>query len=397
MTAEAAHETRMPERVALTGADCPGVRPRFAVEQGQRVARGETVFVDRARPEIAFAAPMAGTVARVEYGPRRTLGSLVIAREERDDAVTKRPEDVRAALLARGLWPAFRTRPFGRIPDPDAVPDAIFVIACEPDPAAPDPAAVITQAGDTFARGLKHLTRLTEGPVWVCQHPGANLAPVSDRVRVSDSGRRPAERTAAAHVHRCRSVADTGTVWTVGYQDVMSVGALMETGRFDATRTVMLTGPLARRPRAIQTVAGADLRDLSAGEVTLGVRGLRLFSGTPSAGRQAAWLGRDHRIVTLDATPPRRRPAHRTWLGLRAETGPRPIIPSDRLDHALPRGIYAAPLMRALAVGDAETAERLGCLDLLEDDVALLSPLCTSGADYRPLLRRVLDELEEAR
>ncbi|MBK8439867.1 MAG: hypothetical protein IPL38_10360 [Rhodobacter sp.] len=51
--------------------------------------------------------------------------------------------------------------------------------------------------------------------------------------------------------------------------------------------------------------------------------------------------------------------------------------------------------MRALAVGDVETAERLGCLELLEDDLALLSHLCPSGSDYGMLLRRTLDILAQ--
>jgi Na+-transporting NADH:ubiquinone oxidoreductase subunit A len=75
---------------------------------------------------------------------------------------------------------------------------------------------------------------------------------------------------------------------------------------------------------------------------------------------------------------------------------PSPLIPTAKLESALPYGLPVVPLMRALSVGDAEVAERLGCLDLIEEDVALLSSLCTSGSDYGQLLRRVLDELEDA-
>ena len=51
--------------------------------------------------------------------------------------------------------------------------------------------------------------------------------------------------------------------------------------------------------------------------------------------------------------------------------------------------------MRALAVRDSESAARLGALGLVEEDVALLSNLCTSGSDYGKLLRNVLDDLAE--
>jgi len=51
------------------------------------------------------------------------------------------------------------------------------------------------------------------------------------------------------------------------------------------------------------------------------------------------------------------------------------------------------PLMRALSVGDVEAAERLGCLELVEEDLALLSYLCPGHADYGALLRQMLDEI----
>ncbi len=71
-------------------------------------------------------------------------------------------------------------------------------------------------------------------------------------------------------------------------------------------------------------------------------------------------------------------------------------MPRDSLDRALPSAAPAVPLMRALQLRDSQTAERLGCLDLLEDDMAVLTRSCTSGADYGRLLRRVLDDLEAA-
>ncbi len=76
--------------------------------------------------------------------------------------------------------------------------------------------------------------------------------------------------------------------------------------------------------------------------------------------------------------------------------GRRRLFRRRELEAGLPFGLPVVPLLRALAVGDAEAAERLGCRDLIEEDVALLSALCTSGADYGPLLRRVLDELEDS-
>jgi Na+-transporting NADH:ubiquinone oxidoreductase subunit A len=71
------------------------------------------------------------------------------------------------------------------------------------------------------------------------------------------------------------------------------------------------------------------------------------------------------------------------------------LIPQASLERAIAPRILPVPLMRALSIGDSEAARRLGCLALVEEDVAILSRLCTSGADYGALLRQVLDELME--
>jgi Na+-transporting NADH:ubiquinone oxidoreductase subunit A len=71
------------------------------------------------------------------------------------------------------------------------------------------------------------------------------------------------------------------------------------------------------------------------------------------------------------------------------------MIPTAALERALDFGFPVIPFLRALSVGDAETASRLGCLEMVEEDLAAVSLACTSGADYGRMLRHVLDELAE--
>ena len=80
---------------------------------------------------------------------------------------------------------------------------------------------------------------------------------------------------------------------------------------------------------------------------------------------------------------------------LRAPSRPGPLSPTAALERALAFDIPLVPFLRALSVGDAETASRLGCLEMVEDDVAAVSLACTSGADYGQMLRHVLDEISE--
>ncbi len=74
--------------------------------------------------------------------------------------------------------------------------------------------------------------------------------------------------------------------------------------------------------------------------------------------------------------------------------GPGPLVPLASFEQVLPLDIPAVPLLRALSVGDRDAARRLGCLELVEEDVALLSYVCPGRTDYGPLLRAVLDDIE---
>lgn len=394
--------------VAIVGADYPGLRPAISVSQGDVVHRGQALLTDRTNPRITIVAPVSGRIASVEYGPRRSLSALVIQRDpdapEQPQAasppeITTR-ETLRETLLAHGVWPAFRTRPFGRLPDPNAIPQAIFVTATDSEPLAPDPRDILKTRMDAFCEGVRLLGLLTDGPVYVCQTSGTPLVDEDDTIRnVTFDGPHPSG-LAGTHINSLHPLNGETQVWTIEGQDVAAIGALAETGRYDPSRIIALTGTRAAEPRLIRAVPGASLRELTAGEAT-GNGPVQVVSGSLLSGHETGWLGRFHRQVTmtdaLKPVPVAPRPRRPKWLAKSSQkTTPQAIIPTAALERALPSGYLPVPLMRALAVGDFEVAVRLGALGLIEEDVALLSALCTSGADYGKLLRRMLDDMAAA-
>jgi Na+-transporting NADH:ubiquinone oxidoreductase subunit A len=52
-------------------------------------------------------------------------------------------------------------------------------------------------------------------------------------------------------------------------------------------------------------------------------------------------------------------------------------------------------LLRALMSGDIEEAEKLGCLELDEEDLALCGFVSSSKIDYGPVLRKNLTLIEK--
>ncbi len=75
--------------------------------------------------------------------------------------------------------------------------------------------------------------------------------------------------------------------------------------------------------------------------------------------------------------------------------GKRPILPIESFDKVMPLDIYPVLLLRSLAVTDTDEAQKLGCLELTEEDMQLLTYVDPGKNDWGPILRRNLDKIEK--
>jgi len=420
--------------VALVAADYPGLKPSFLVQPGDEVLRGTPLFEDKRHPGVRFTSPAAGRVAAINRGDRRAFLSLSIdvAPNDGPDAHVRfaaRPgasaapdaAAVTALLVESGLWTALRTRPFGVIPRPGTRPAALFVTAIDTRPHAPEAGIVLAGREDDFRAGIAALATLTDGPVYVCTAPGANLpVPADPRIRVETfAGPHPAGLP-GTHIHLLAPVDHGTTVWHVGYQDVAAIGHLFATGALDVERIVSLAGPGVLRPRLVRTRLGASLDALVDGELAPGDQ--RVVSGSVLDGRAArgevdGWLGRHHLQVSVLPegherlffgwiTPGGERFSlwrvvagafARRGLALNTSTNGslRAMVPIGAYERVMPLDILPTFLLRALIIGDAERAEALGALELDEEDLALCTLVCPGKVEYGPLLRETLARLEK--
>ena len=72
----------------------------------------------------------------------------------------------------------------------------------------------------------------------------------------------------------------------------------------------------------------------------------------------------------------------------------RAMIPVGNYERVMPLDILPTQLLRAILVGDTETAQRLGVLELEEEDLALCSYVCAGKYEYGPVLRDNLTRIE---
>ena len=421
-------------RVAVLGVDFVGLKPTMKIAEGDHVRLGDPLFLDKRDPRIQFPAPGAGTVEAVHRGPRRVLQSVVIRLDEKDEEeveFSKAPggrvdtldgESIRNTLLESGLWSAIRTRPYSKIPLPEAKADAIFVPAIDTNPLAADPAVALEGLEEDFGTGLTVLLKLTEGPVFVTKSPGAPIpANNADRIRVEEfQGPHPAGLV-GTHIHFLHPVSATRSVWHVGYQDVVAMGKLFTTGRIWTERVISFAGPMVSRPRLLRTRLGASTEDLVRDELPRAE--CRVISGSVLNGRQAhnwsAFLGRYHTQISVIAEGRERelfgwlnptgekysatnvyvssfqRKKRRFAFTTSQQGSPRAMVPIGIYEGVMPLDILPTQLLRALLVRDTDLAQQLGCLELSEEDLALCSFVCAGKYDYGPVLRANLEQIEK--
>ena len=71
------------------------------------------------------------------------------------------------------------------------------------------------------------------------------------------------------------------------------------------------------------------------------------------------------------------------------------MVPAGMYEHVMPLDILPTQLLRALVVGDTDSAQALGALELDEEDLALCTFVCPSKYEYGPYLRANLEQIEK--
>ena len=72
----------------------------------------------------------------------------------------------------------------------------------------------------------------------------------------------------------------------------------------------------------------------------------------------------------------------------------RAMVPVGAYEEVMPLDILPTQLLRALIVGDTDSATALGALELLEEDLSLCTFVCPGKYEYGPILRDNLTTIE---
>lgn len=419
----------MVRTVGLLGDDYLGLKPRISVAEGDAVGPGSPIITDKDMPDVQVVSPVAGTVKAINRGARRKLISIEIevadgAAEPVDFSTVgdiSTPEGLAERLCAAGLWTSFRTRPYSKIPNPASRPAAIYVAAMDTEPLAADPEPIIREEADAFRAGLTAVASLSKGMTYLCHRDGADLpqGEIPGVEAAAFAGPHPAG-LAGTHMHFLEPPGAQKTVWTIGYHDVIVIGRLLLTGKYDARCVIALTGPICTDARLVRTVAGASMTDLTAGDIATD-QPVRIISGSVLSGRAgdgaSAYLGRyarqitvieeDHKQIPLGWIRPMRgkyavQPVLGSSLSRRLfaltsnlNGGRRAMVPLGTFEELMPQDFLPTQLLRALLVLDTDQAQALGALELDEEDLGLVGFACPAKYEYGLALRDCLTRIEK--
>jgi len=413
------------QQVALLPQEAWGIKVQMLVAVGDQVKVGSPLFCDRRDPDVIFTSPAAGAVAAVNRGARRAVQSVVVDVANFDEHAEMPASDgSRASLVATlavsGLWPNLRQRPFDKVALSGTTPQAIFVTATDTNPLAVDPLHLVAGREADVQAGLKAMLTLSGGKVYF-NTDGANdwsAFLVEGVEQHGFKGPHPAGN-AGVHINALHPVNLERNVWHVDVQNLADMGAYLNSGKVPTARKVAVVGPAASKSEIVETQRGASMNVFSsyANSTVRFVSGSLLAGATANPGEEKGFLGRFAQQVSIvDDTPEREfinwmKPIGSRWSmsgtylakfvkkSFTTDTdlngGERAIVPIGSYEKVMPFDIMPTQLIKALASNDVTMAEKLGVLEIVEEDIALCQYVCPSKVDITDMLRTMLTLIEK--
>ncbi len=415
---------------AVKPIDFHSLTPKIVAKPCVEVKVGSTLFYDKYRPEIKYTSPVSGIVQTIVRGERRRIIAITIEDDGKDTAETfvqgdpneMTREQVVENLLDSGLWPTIKQRPYDIVASPSDVPKAIFISGFDSAPLAPDYDFIMKDTDEDFQAGIDALAKLTDGEINLgldASYPAAKAFNDARKVvRTFYSGPHPAGNV-GIQIHKISPINKGEKVWTVKPQDVVVIGRLFKTGKYDPSVIVALAGSEVKKAVYYKLIRGAEVGSITSGNIE--GENVRLISGNVLTGRKVTEPGHiGFSDAMLTAIPEgdyyefvgwvlpglKKFSVSKTFLSwmtpsreYRLDTnlhgGERPFVLTGEYEKVVPMNILPVHLLKAILVEDIDKMEQLGIYEVVEEDLALCEFICASKTPVQSILRTGLNILRK--
>ncbi len=417
-----------PETFAIKPADFQGLVPKLTVAVGDKVKAGTPLFFDKYHPEVQYVSPVSGEVTAINRGERRRILEVVVKSERENlsedflkaDPLNLSIDVIKAELLKSGIWPAIKSRPFGIVAHPTDQPKAIFISCFDSSPLAPDYDFVFKDNVNAWQTGINALSKLTTGKINLglsAKKENTIFSQTKGVEFTSFNGPHPAGNV-GIQIHAVSPLNKGEIAWTIQPQDVIMIGRLFLTGKYDSSRIIALSGSEVLEPKYFQYWLGGSLTVLLKGKHSK--ENVRIISGNVLTGTAVpanGYLGFYDTMITVIpegnyyemfgwALPGfgKYSPSHAffSWLGSKKNKyvldanmhgEERAFVLSGEYEKVLPMDILPVYLIKAILANDIDAMEQLGIYEVIEEDLAICEYICTSKIKVQSVLRKGINSM----
>ena len=403
--------------------------PKLIVKVGHEVKAGEALFHSKTNEKLLFPSPVSGEVIEIVRGAkRRVLEIKILADKQQEyldsgkkDIANLSADEIKAHLLASGCWPFIKQRPYDVIANPDSTPRDIFISGYASAPLAADLDYSLAGKDVELQVAVSALSKLTEGTVHVCvgKHSNSPLANLTGIALHKVSGPHPSGNV-STQIAKIDPINKGETVWVVNPQDLVIIGELLLTGKFNAVRKIAITGSKIIRPQYVEAVVGAKIGDLVS--ENLDDKNERIISGNVLSGTQVnqeGFLGyydtqvtaipegddyeffgwnkpvfnkiSNSRALTFSWLNPKKR----YDLNTNTNGEHRAFVLTGSYEQVFPLDIYPMQILKACMYQDLDEMEALGMYEVAPEDFALTEFICVSKQPHQQIIREGLDLMIE--
>ena len=407
--------------------DFHGLTPKLLVKIASKVKAGEPIFYDKLNESIQFVSPVSGEVTEITRGDKRRVLEVKIKADKiqtyfdhkKIEIKSAKRDTIKAKLLASGCWPFITQRPYDVIANPENTPKGIFISAYASAPLAADYNFVLTGKQAELQAAVTALSKLTTGKVNVSvpkdsHSPFTNL---EDVVTHKVSGPHPSGNVGTL-INKIDPVNKGEIVWTLTPQDLVIIGEVLLTGKFNAERTVALTGSGIQEPRYLVTKIGCEIATMIYDRGIQKDANVRIISGNVLTGKEIkpdGFLGYYSNVVTVIPEGDdyeffgwnkpvfekvsTSRALTFSWLtpnkkfDLNTNTNGehRAFVLTGTYEEVFPLDIFPMQILKACMYKDLDEMEALGMYEVAPEDFALTEFICVSKQPHQKIIREGLD------
>ncbi|NOY46978.1 MAG: Na(+)-translocating NADH-quinone reductase subunit A [Chlorobi bacterium] len=407
--------------------DFHNVIPKLIAKEGARIKAGDPVFYDKSNEAVKFASPVSGEIIEIFRGEKRKILAIKIQADKEQsykdngtlNVESATAKDIKGKLLDSGCWPFIKQRPYDVIANPDKAPKAIFISGYASAPLAADLDFTLQGKDAELQAAVTALGKLTDGKVHISVGKASHspLAELSGITLHTVSGPHPSGNV-GTQINKIDPVNKGEVIWTVNAQDLVIIGELLLTGKFNAERIVALVGSLVEKPRYFVTKIGSEVATMIYDHGINKDANARIISGNVLSGKQIqpdGYLDYYSNVISVIPegddyeffgwTAPVFNKVSTTkaltfsWLtpnkkfDLNTNTNGehRAFVVTGMYEEVFPLDIFPMQILKACMYNDLDEMEALGMYEVAPEDFALTEFVCVSKQPHQEIIRKGLD------